>query len=359
MLRPIEKKITDIVRATWPKKCNRGGGRKCRPCSSLIRRYLPGERRTHGIHRDGQAIVTSVMSFTDYGSDFLGGLYVAANGVGRQVVALRKGDVVIHTNDLLHGVQVDDFEDRKSERWSWIIWFLDSDTCDNLGYEWNKKCAKKGDPLCQYLHGWRVHENPHLTNAQHHKQRKKWMSLSGAQGFGEACFKVGRQYFQYQNLTGAIWWLQKARAAGEVDASYQLGHVLLQGLIAPSCIAPGETREQAAQREALGLFEEAAVAGASPFAGAQFAMYNIGVAYLFGFAGLKRNPQTAARWFKAANIPEGFMAYSMYLRLTGRHAESKRVKAVAKRMGFPRMAQMRDHMMFALHGAWPKGPPQW
>ena len=116
---------------------------------------------------------------------------------------------------------------------------------------------------------------------------------------------------------------------------------------------------QAAEREALGLFEEAAVAGASPFAGAQFAMYNIGVAYLFGFAGLKRDPHTAARWFNAANIPEGFMAYSMYLRSVGRQTESEQVDAVARRMGFPRNPQMRDHMMFGLHGDWPKGPPQW
>lgn len=299
------------------------------------------------------------MSFADFGRDFKGGLYVAANGVGRQVIGLRKGDVVMHTYDLLHGVQVDDFEDRPSERWSWILWFMDSATCNNEGYKWSENCASRGDPICQYLHGWRVHENPALTTPQHHIQRKKWMTLSASQGFGEAAFQLGRSYFHYKNLTGAIWWLQKSRAAGEADASYQLGHVLLGGLITPSCIAPGETRTEAAQREALGLFEEAARAGASPFSGAQFAMYNIGVAYLFGFAGLERNPVTAARWFRYAKIPEGLMAYSLYLGSVGEKRESDEVVAMAKRQGFPRDPNRRDHPLFGLHGAWPAGPPRW
>ena len=123
-LQPIEDKITAYVRATYPQACNRGGGRSCRACYSLIRRYLPDERQTHNIHRDGQAVVTAVVSLSDYGRDFLGGLYVAANGVERQVIALRKGDAIIHQYDLLHGVEVNDIrEDHPSMRWSWILWF--------------------------------------------------------------------------------------------------------------------------------------------------------------------------------------------------------------------------------------------
>lgn len=300
------------------------------------------------------------MSFSDYGRDFLGGLYVAANGVGRQVIALRKGDVILHRYDLLHGVQVDDFsEDRPSVRWSWILWFKDHDKCEQRGYEWSESCAKAGDALCQYLQGWRVHLNPKLTTPQHHKLRKKWMTLSAMQGFGEASFKVGRANFEHSNMTGAVWWLQKARAAGEADASYQLGHIVLNGLIAPACVAPGETRKDAAQREALALFEEAAMAGASPYSGAQFAMYNIGVAWLFGFAGLERNPTTAARWFNAANIPEALMAYSLYLGSVGEKKKSQMVVDMAKSQGFPRDPRRRDQPLFGLHGDWPKGPPQW
>ena len=75
-LQPIEDKLTAFVRQTWPQACNRNRRRKCRPCFSLIRQYLPGERRTHNIHRDDHALVTAVVSFSDYGRDFLGGLYV-------------------------------------------------------------------------------------------------------------------------------------------------------------------------------------------------------------------------------------------------------------------------------------------
>ena len=71
-LQPIEDKLTAFVRQTWPQACNRNSRRKCRPCFSLIRQYLPGERRTHNIHRDDHALVTAVVSFSDYGRDFLG-----------------------------------------------------------------------------------------------------------------------------------------------------------------------------------------------------------------------------------------------------------------------------------------------
>ena len=360
VLTPVEEKITAYVRKTWPEVCNRGGGRKCRVCYSLVRRYLPHARRTHNIHRDGQALVTAVVSLSDYGRDFLGGLYVAANNVGRKVIAQRKGDVVLHHYDLLHGVEVDDFsEDEPSERWSWIMWFKDSETCEQKGYEWSRGCAREGDALCQYFQGWRVHLDPSLSQQQHIKAREKWMKLSAEQGFAEAAFKVGRSHFGHNNLTGAVWWLHQAHDWGEADASYQLGHIVLKGLIKPSCRAPGESAREAAEIEALGLFERAAVTGASPFGGAQFAMYNIGIARLFGFAGLERNPAIAARWFLASRIPEGFMAYSLYLNSVGRKEESEKMKAMAKKQGFPRNAGMRDQALFSLHGDWPKGPPLW
>ena len=165
--------------------------------------------------------------------------------------------------------------------------------------------------------------------------------------------------FAQKNITGAVWWFQKARAAGDADACYQLGHIVLAGLVAPACIAPGETRREAAQREALGLFEEAAVTGPSPVSGAQFAMYNIGVAWQFGFAGLERNPDTAARWFHAAQIPEALMAYSQYLDSAGEKKRAEKVVEMAKSQGFPRDPKSRDRTLFELHGNWPKGPAQW
>ena len=77
VLEPIQKRMTAYVRHRYPAVCNRGGGRACTPCYSLIRRYLPEERQTHAMHRDGQALVTAVVSLNDYGRDYSGGLYVA------------------------------------------------------------------------------------------------------------------------------------------------------------------------------------------------------------------------------------------------------------------------------------------
>ena len=360
ILGKVEAKITAVIRKTWPEVCNASRERRCRPCFSLVRRYLPNERTTHNIHRDGQALVTAVVGLSDYGKDFLGGLYVAANKMPRQVIPLRKGDVVMHQYDLLHGVQVNDLsESEPATRWSWIMWYKDSSTCQQLGHRWSESCAEKGDPLCQYFQGWRVHLNPDISQRQQIELREKWMTLSAEQGFGEAAFKVGRSHFGHRNLTGAVWWLHQAHEAGEADASYQLGHILLKGMIEPSCIAPGETKREAAEREALGLFEQAALIGASPFGGSQYAMYNIGIARLFGFAGLERNPGVAARWFKACRLPEGYMAYAMFLNSVGMKEQSEEVKDQAKRQGFPRNPNIRDQALFSLHGDWPKGPPLW
>ena len=54
----------------------------------------------------GHALVTAVISLSDYGSEYRGGLYVATGRSANKVVALRRGDAVVHQSDLLHGVKV-------------------------------------------------------------------------------------------------------------------------------------------------------------------------------------------------------------------------------------------------------------
>ena len=60
----VEDRITPWVRMQYGDQCARGGGRDCTPCFSIVRRYLPGERRAHAMHFDIQAAVdhTSVVS---------------------------------------------------------------------------------------------------------------------------------------------------------------------------------------------------------------------------------------------------------------------------------------------------------
>ena len=198
IMNPIEDKITKIVREIYPEVCDRSdkANRKCRPCYSLVRRYAPDERRNHAMHRDGQALVTVVMSLSDYNTEYRGGLYVATNHV-RMALELNRGDAVMHQSDLLHGVQVDDLEQdpiyphakTQSKRWSWILWFKDSDTCEQYGHEWSKHC-RKSNALCAYMYGWRSFLNPKDSNSD--KTRDKWMRHAAHMGLAEAAFKIAR-----------------------------------------------------------------------------------------------------------------------------------------------------------------------
>ena len=72
------ERITPLVRQNFPRACGRGKG-ACTPCYSLIRRYREGERQSHGVHHDGHAIVTVVVSLSQYGVDYNGGLYVTTS----------------------------------------------------------------------------------------------------------------------------------------------------------------------------------------------------------------------------------------------------------------------------------------
>ena len=76
-------------------KCGKDG-RHCTPCYSLIRRYRAGERQSHAPHNDGHSFVTVVVSLTDYGREFTGGLYVSTKNSERNYVKLNRGDAVVH-----------------------------------------------------------------------------------------------------------------------------------------------------------------------------------------------------------------------------------------------------------------------
>ena len=145
----LRDRIDPYVRRRFPAQCGADAPpeRACTPCSSLVRRYRPGERRSHNPHRDMLALVTVVVSLADYGTEYRGGLYVSA-GQGRQVVALNRGDAVVHQSDLLHGV---DLGDEASERWSWILWYYDSTRCVSRGHEWSKAAAEAGDAMHQHM----------------------------------------------------------------------------------------------------------------------------------------------------------------------------------------------------------------
>lgn len=69
----------------------------CRMCTSMIRRYLPKERRQLRRHFDGQSFVTVVISLSEYGSEYTGGLFVRSGSeTSRRFVDLGTGDAAVH-----------------------------------------------------------------------------------------------------------------------------------------------------------------------------------------------------------------------------------------------------------------------
>ena len=99
---------------------------RCTPCTCLIRRYRPFERRSHYEHVDGHAAVTAVVSLSRR-SGYQGGLFLS-NLTTRWWLPLDDGEAVVHASDLFHGVQV-----TEGERWSLVVWFRTCARCTMAG----------------------------------------------------------------------------------------------------------------------------------------------------------------------------------------------------------------------------------
>ena len=57
------------------------------------------------------------------------------------------------------------------ELWTWTLWYKDSDTCEEHGYTWGEGCAERGDAVCQYLFGWRLHLDATRNKMQSERAR--------------------------------------------------------------------------------------------------------------------------------------------------------------------------------------------
>jgi hypothetical protein len=94
---PYTEKITSFLHKWYGKeKCDKGNGRTCTACYSLIRRYRAGERQSHAPHNDKHSYITVVVSLSDYGNEYTGGLFVSTKNSDRNYVQLNRGDGVAH-----------------------------------------------------------------------------------------------------------------------------------------------------------------------------------------------------------------------------------------------------------------------
>ncbi len=129
----------------------------CELCNVLARRYLPGERRAVPEHRDINAFATAVLTLN--ADEFSGGYYVCSydggrrGGQGSQTIGrhlhlpLRTGDVLVHSADVMHGVNV-----TRGERYSLVGWFKDRPgLCESDDNPWVLEAAERGNADAAYL----------------------------------------------------------------------------------------------------------------------------------------------------------------------------------------------------------------
>jgi len=322
--RPVRDEIASILRPVvlewlepfinehFKHDCNG----KCRACYSLIRRYREWERRDHKAHFDIQALVTVVVSLNSFGRDFKGGIYVL-KGVKeeRQFIALQEGDAVIHQSDLLHGVRVFG----SAERWSWILWFQDSSTCNAEPETWNRKAAEEGDAVAQFL----VANRAGMASSG-----LKWLKKAARGGYSRAqndlgmLFKNG--FAQDADLDKALFWLRKSAKSGSPTGMYNLGEML---------------RQQGKIEKACYWFEKSALLGQ------QDSAHNMGIAYHKGVGGRHQDNDEAVRWLELSGNADSL--YAAFLISEGPQANEYLIKAA--KMGHIEAQQKLDELYAHLH----------
>lgn len=306
----IEERITPFVQSVYsPSKSV--PTRVLTPCYNFIRRYKQNERRSHETHRDGHAYVTVVVSLADYGREYEGGLYVATADRYKSMVPLNRGDAVVHQHDLLHGVKV--YNNKKGERWSWILWYKDSKNCKDHSVDWFKPKAYAGIPVFQALY----------ANVAPPNEMIEWHQKAADQGFSNSMVKLARAYLkllpsklEFNPKKAAQLYKKAIETTQDPHAQYGVAQMILGGLIKFQ-------NPMDAFKEVVNLLEE------SSKGGNVYAMFNLGIFHSYGYFGKDEN--LAKEWFEASGLPEGFCAAS---ELTSNPEKKRKLKQRATNMGY-------------------------
>jgi len=280
-----------------------------------------------------------VVSLTDYGDEYKGGLYVSTKSSERHYVKLNRGDAVAHQSSLHHGVRVLDQRDDggPSERWSWIMWFRDSDTCEDHGREWHLSCAEEGNPTCMYLRA---------TTESSQEDVLMWNQKASDAGHAQASVKLAYAYLkklpshlEYDRNKAMELFESAIAVSNEPDGHYGLATLYLEGARARIMSQPDNQSKQKAAVSAMGgPYVTKAISHLVEAAkgGHVFAMFNLGICHTFGY-GTKsgeKDYELAAEWFEASGLPEGLQAKAMYLGSVGRTNEAREFNKKAQIMGF-------------------------
>eukprot|EP00439_Symbiodinium_sp_Y106_P066272 s2460_g10.t1 len=311
----IELQILPYVRQRY-------GCRFCAVSDILVRRYLPGERRTHAVHFDGHAFVTAVLGLSSPDS-YQGGLYIQpdADVASRMYFRLEPGDLLVHSFDLQHGVHV-----WKGSRYSLVFWIKDSlQAVWDRTTPWYDSLAAEGDPdalynLAQnYEHGLfsrKLDANKarelyeRSAAAGHHfaqnnlgllyrrlhegggagtdtlQRSVHWLKAASEAGFAMAQKNLALAYTNGQGVrrddAQAVVWMRRAAEQLEVEAAFMMGEMYRQGRGVRTDFS-----------EAAKWYQRSAEAG---FPKAQ---YTLGMLFLDG-TGLQQDLRQAEMWLKFA-----------------------------------------------------------
>ncbi|CAK0864308.1 unnamed protein product [Prorocentrum cordatum] len=299
----------------------------CALADILVRRYVPGERRTHRVHFDGHAFATAVLGVSDP-ADYEGGLFVQPGPDVASAASLQidPGDLVVHSFDLQHGVRV-----LGGERYSVVFWIKDTSRSVADGtVPWHEKLAEQGDAdalfnlATHYEHGTYGKQQDPLraielyersaTLGHHFAQnnvaimyRSAHMSnpdlISGALGrsamwfekAAEAGFALAQKNYAEafagglgveMNMTRAVAWMRRAAEQHDLEAEFVMGE---------SC--------RLGRGVELDMMEAVRWYQASAEAGFPKAQYALGVLFCAGTSGVARDMEMGGvRWRTGCNV---------------------------------------------------------
>ena len=242
--------------------------------------------------------------------------------------------------DLHHGVRVLDERDDggPSERWSWILWFRDSDTCEDHYLEWHTHCSKEGDPTCMYLRA-NAESDP--------KEKILWNRKASDSGHSQALVKMAYAYLkflpseeiEYNRTKASELFGQAIESSNDPDGHYGMATLYLSKARISVLQQPDD---QSKQRKAIEVMNSPLVAKAiehlegAARGGHAFAMFNLGISHTFGYASEDHGVdyELAAEWFEASGLPEGLAAKAMYLGAVGKQEEMRDYQQKAMTLGY-------------------------
>ena len=264
-----------------------------------------------------------------------------STGFGQhEFLGLKKGDAAVHRSTLLHGVKVYDLKDspEMTERWSWILWYRDSDKCEDYSHEWFADCAVDGDALCQQLHSTKVGHVPGLTQEEVANQVMTLNRLAAEGGAGTSAVKVARAYLKQLPSTlpydeeEAKRFYEMAIQSHSPDGHYGMAQMLVASV--SKAEAAGQLDGQRTDWKETQLKKALQHLEAASQLGHVFSMFNLGIAHVYGYGVGKIDTDLAAQWFVESGLPEGYYLSSQQAASVGNTQRQQAHQQRAQILGF-------------------------